>query len=326
MERNRIEQLGFENVYEFLDDDFHAYIAIHSTRLGPALGGCRLYNYPSDADALADALRLAKSMTHKNSAAGLDFGGGKGVINAPKSTREILLKFGEAVESLSGAFITAEDVGTTIADIAIIGEKTSHLVTQDGSPATALGVFECIQAARTISFLDEAKLHVWVQGLGKVGWELVHLLDEAGYEIWVSDLIESRVVAAINQFHAHEYWSDFADDIDVYAPCAMGGIITSVNVNEIRFPIICGSANNQLADDSLADRLHQNGVLYCPDFVVSSGGVIAAAGELSDQTADETDDLVRARGEALLNAIRWGDREHRCPLYGAMILAGLRLV
>ena len=330
MLREQVEVEGYENVYRYIDEGFHAFIAIHSTRLGPALGGCRIHQYNTDDDALTDALRLSKGMTLKNSAAGLWYGGGKCVVNAPAATRDIMLKVGEIVEELGGTYITGEDVGTTVADITIASEKTAHVLSLgaagDPSPWTALGVFECIKAVRKLQYLSNTKLNVWVQGLGKVGWDLAHRLSNHGYHVYVSDIIDDRVRDAQEQFGARRYIAENdAFDIDIYAPCALGGVINADNVNSIVFPIICGSANNQLADDSLAEVLNERDILYCPDYIVNAGGVIAAAAELTGYEFNKVLDDVTARGEVLLNTIRIGETAGKSPLWGAEFLAHLRL-
>ncbi len=340
---DKIEIEGYENVYNFHDDEFFAYIAIHSTKLGPALGGCRVRQYASNEAALADALKLSKGMTYKSSAAGLDFGGGKAVINTWNPTRDIMLKVGEAVETFGGSYITAEDYGTSAADMAIVAEQTSYVLLTDASYWTALGIFECINAVRTFSYLDETQLHVWVQGLGKVGWELAKLLHNAGYFLYVSDIIAERVEAAQKEFMARPYYEQFSD-IDIYAPCALGGIVNADNIpriepiinrsqienHRIDFPIICGSANNQLTDEDTGPRgmaqiLQSYGILYCPDFLINSGGVIAGAAEITGTGEQKLNADVCALGKVLLNAIDIGKRNCRSPLWGAMWLANSRL-
>lgn len=317
---------GYEKVYQYIDDSFRAFIAIHSTRLGPALGGCRVRSYHSDEDALSDVLKLARGMTYKNAAAGLNFGGGKCVVNALASTPEIMLKVGEIVEELGGSYITAEDVGTTLQDMQIIREKTSHVITKgDGSPWTALGVFSCIQAVRPLIYTTGTPIAVWVEGLGKVGWDLCERLHKAGYDpLYVSDIRTELVEAAINTFHAKPYMGE-SDDIDVYAPCALGGVVNEDNIDQIFFPIICGSANNQLASDDLAEQLQQLGVIYCPDYIVNAGGVIAAAAEISEIDEHKLRENVIDIGEVLMNCLVLGDKNNKSPLWGAQKLVSIRL-
>jgi leucine dehydrogenase len=327
---SRLDVEGYEAVYQYLDDGFHAFISIHSTKLGPALGGCRIHEYETDKAALTDALRLSKGMTYKNSAAGLNFGGAKCVVNTPRATRDVMLKVGEIVESLGGNYITGEDIGTTVADIKIAAEKTKHVLSLgaagDPSPWTSLGVYECINAVRAASYLDDTRLTVWVQGLGKVGWGLAKLLHEHGYALYVSDLNQDLVDDACAFLGAKPYRPDDDYDIDIYAPCAMGAVVNRANVHTIPFPIICGSANNQLESDDLAEILHQRAILYCPDYLVNAGGVIAAAAEITGFDEDKVRQDVCARGRALEDAIRvGGERGDLSPLAGANYLAEMRL-
>lgn len=328
MFRERIEVQGYEDVYRYIDEDFHAFIALHSTKLGPALGGCRVRQYDNDEAALADVLELSRGMTYKNSVAGLNYGGGKCVVNASKATPEIMLKVGDAVAELGGTYITGEDVGTTVADMRLVGERTPHVLSLgpigDPSPWTALGVFACIKSARSLQYLPKTKLSVWVQGLGKVGWALCEHLHKAGYKLYVSDIVQDRVWAALGAFNAVQYEDHYFDDIDIYAPCALGQVIREDNLKRMP-PIICGSANNQLADDGLADRLESAGILYCPDYIVNAGGVIAAAAELSGDDEETVRKNVTARGKVLLNAVRLGEMNGKSPLWGAQKLAMLRL-
>jgi leucine dehydrogenase len=281
---------GYERVVHFTDTDFSAYIAVHSTALGPALGGCRVKRYNSDTEALQDVLLLAKGMSYKSSLAGLQFGGGKCVVNADKATPEILRLVGKAVEHLDGLYITAEDVGTTFADMSYVAEETSHIAAVepscDGSAWTALGVFECIRAADRLmcDVLPDhhLPLHVHVEGLGKVGWVLAEHLHRHGCKLFVSDLRPELVEKAREKFRARPYTPDA--EIHVYAPCAMGQVINDYTIDSLP-PVVCGSANNQLATDDLAVECHNRGILYCPDYLVNAGGVIAASHELADYQA-----------------------------------------
>lgn len=330
MLREQVQVVGYEKVYQYIDDGFHAFIAIHSTRLGPALGGCRIRSYDTDADALADVLKLARGMTYKNAAAGLNFGGGKCVVNAAKPTQEIMLKVGEIVEQLGGEYITGEDVGTSVPDIQIAAEKTSHVLSLgaigDPSPWTALGVFECIMSVRVQRYLSNTPLHVWVQGLGKVGWALSERLHRQGFKLYVSDIDANKVAKAQDQFQATVYADHMFDEIDIYAPCALGNVIHGHNFDTIAFPIICGSANNQLADDCFGDRLHERGILYCPDYIVNAGGVIAAAGEISGASEDQVRKDVMNLGNVLVKCFVLGEKYgNRSPLWGAHKLANDRL-
>jgi len=333
----RLDVTGYEEVYHFADTDFSAFIAIHNTRLGPALGGCRMKPYESDDQALRDVLLLAKGMTLKNSLAGLDYGGGKMVVNAPDPTRDRMHFVGEAVETLQGRYLTADDVGTTIDDMKVAAQRTRYVATQgadalpgDPSPWTALGVFQCILAAVAYRNMQNAPtdLKIWVQGLGKVGWGLTERLANSRrrfFDLYVSDLLPDRVAAARTTFGATEYTPDKAAQIHVYAPCAMGQVIRDDNIDDIRFPIICGGANNQLETDELAQTLHDRGILYCPDFLVNAGGVISAASEITGYDEGAVRQSVIDRGVCLTKTFKMAEHGNTTPLEMAKLLAHSRL-
>lgn len=317
---------GYERVVEFSDDTgFQCFIAIHNTKLGPAIGGCRLKPYASKEDALTDVMRLSKGMTYKSSLAGLDFGGGKCVVMADKATRDIMLKVGEAVNHFDGKYITAEDVGTSLADIMTTAETSAYTVHLDGSEMTARGVLACMQAA--VKWHGQwgdnlTGVPIWVQGLGKVGMDLTRrLLEMPIANIWVTDLRADAIeqAKAMGASALNESEKKF---IAIYSPCAMGQVVTADNVDCITHSIICGSANNQLLSDAYADFLQQKDVLYAPDFLVNAGGVIHAAYEIGqefDQAACEahTDNL----GEVLVNIFEIAKGEKTTPLQAAMTFA-----
>lgn len=322
---------GYERIVEFSDDtDFRCFIAIHNTRLGPSLGGCRLKPYASTGDALLDVMRLSKGMTYKSSLAGLFYGGGKCVVMAEKATREVMLKVGEAVNHFDGLYVTAEDVGTTLADIETVAEVSPHTVHLDGSAMTARGVLACMQAA--VKWQGHwgdslSGIPIWVQGLGKVGMDLAkRLLTLDVPNIHVTDLRNENVREAIDH-GARELTEKERKFIAVYSPCAMGQVITPVNAEVVNYSIICGSANNQLLTDDLAKVLQRRDVLYAPDFLVNAGGVINAAYEIG-QTFDQdkceihTDNL----GEVLINIFDLAKSDGVTPLRAAMTFAEARFV
>jgi leucine dehydrogenase len=328
---SEIAQDGYEQVVHFYDDTgFSCLISLHNTNLGPGLGGCRIKSYNSHDDALLDVLRLSKGMTYKSSLAGLNLGGAKAVVNAPKPTREIMLKVGEAVEYFNGRYITAEDVGTTLPDIEIAGEITSHRATLDGSSMTARGVLACMAAAVKYQGKwgsDVLSVPIWVQGLGKVGMDLAYRIKDLegnhppGLNLYVSDL-RSEAIKEAESFGAREITEDDKRFVGIYAPCAMGQVINDTNVNKIKYGIICGSANNQLTDVSYADVLKSRGVIYVPDFLANAGGVINAACEVGKPfDLKECEFLTDALGDRLLNVFEMADKENISPLRAAMNLA-----
>jgi len=269
---------------------FVAIIAIHSTKLGPALGGCRYVEYPSIDSAIEDAIRLAQGMSYKAALAGLKLGGGKGVIMKPKSdlNRTAYFKaFGKFVNELNGQYITAVDAGTTAQDMEILNTETPYVAnlanTDDADPSyyTAQGVMIGIRAAIKSKFGHDslANKHIAIQGVGKVGSYLAEFLTKAGAKLTVSDTDLNLVQACAKKYNAKvvEWTEIHRVKSDVFSPCALGGVINTQTINEIQAPIIAGGANNQLSEQSLGKKLHQKGILYAPDYVINAGGVICAA-------------------------------------------------
>jgi leucine dehydrogenase len=317
----------------------HLVIAIHSTALGPSLGGARLWRYQALGDAIADALRLSQAMTYKAAAAGLELGGGKAVLCAPpdqeltpEGRRDLMLDLGDAVESLDGRYVTAEDVGTGTADMAIVGERTSHVVGRpagdggsgDPSPVTARGVEAAIRACcehRYGSGDLDAKV-VTIAGIGHVGLALAERLAEAGCELRVADIDDGKRDAAERLGAA---WVDpesaAGTECDVFAPCALGGAINPDSLGQLRCEIVCGSANNVLADDSLAAALDERGILYAPDFIANAGGLINVYGELRHLGRDQVEELVDGIGDALGRVFQVASARSVTPLEAAKAVA-----
>jgi leucine dehydrogenase len=272
-----------------------AVIAIHDTTLGPSLGGCRMWPYASEEEAVVDALRLARGMTYKAAASGLNLGGGKSVIiGDPKRDKSEALfrSFGRYVETLGGRYIVAEDVGISPEEIEHIRVETSHVagvdITRGGSgdpsPLTALGVFEgiraCVAEARDSDALEGVA--VAVQGLGHVGYHLCRLLHEAGARMMVADLNAAAVEGAVAEFGAKAVEPDeiLFVPCDVFAPCALGAVVDDETLPRLRCSIIAGSANNVLAEARHGEALAERGILYAPDYVINAGGLINVADEL----------------------------------------------
>ncbi|HVR90328.1 MAG TPA: Glu/Leu/Phe/Val dehydrogenase dimerization domain-containing protein [Novosphingobium sp.] len=269
-------------------------IVVHSTRLGPAAGGCRLWDYPSESAMIADAVRLAEGMSYKNALAGLPFGGGKAALRLPSGQfdrKELFRAFGRAVERLRGDYVTAEDVGTNVADMEEAGRFTrsvSGLTAKPGrpggdpSPWTARGVFGAIEVASKFRFgRPLAGMRVAVQGVGSVGAELCRLLHFAGARLMVTDVDRAKVSAMVAAYGATaaEPGAIASADVDVFAPCALGASIDRQTVRRMRAGVICGAANNQLASEADGERLAKAGILYAPDFLVNAGGIVSVAGE-----------------------------------------------
>lgn len=284
---------GHEQVV-FASDDatgLKTIIAVHNTNLGPSLGGCRMWPYASDQDAIHDVLRLSRGMTYKSALANLPLGGGKSVIiGDPRSqkTPELFRAMGRAVEQVGGRYIVAEDVGTSPADMAQIASQTKHVGgindgtdpsrTGDPSPFTAYGVFIGLtEAARFKYGLDDLTgLRVAVQGLGHVGYHLCQMLHDAGAKLVVADLNQASVSSAVAAFGATAVSVDdiLSVDADILAPCALGGVINDHSIEKIHAHIIAGAANNQLEHARHGDMLREAGILYAPDYVINAGGVV----------------------------------------------------
>ncbi len=293
-----------------------AIIAIHSTALGPAAGGCRLWSYESDDAALHDVLRLSQGMSYKNAMAGLEFGGGKAVIIKTTDfdgSEALYEKFGEFVDKLNGEYITAEDVGMSVSIMEMVARRTKHvtgLPRKDGqaggdpSPKTAFGVFKGIEAAVKFK-LDRADVSgqtVSVQGVGNVGYHLCRYLAGAGAKLIVADIDEGRVKRVCDEFGANSAPLDeiLSQDADVLAPCALGAVLNKQSIPNLKVSIVAGGANNQLETDADGQRLTDAGILYAPDYVINGGGIINVACEYAGDVEDaDVDDLVAAIGPRL---------------------------
>src|SRR6266851_4970119 len=307
---------------------YRGIIAIHSTVLGPALGGTRFWNYQSDRDALIDALRLARGMTYKAAVAGLNLGGGKGVIIGDNRTtrREALFRaHGRHVESLKGRYITAEDVGTSTADMEYIKAETNHVTgligrSGDPSPVTAFGVYRGIKACvRYRSGSDSLSgKAVALQGCGSVGYHLAKLLHAEGASITCTDIDPQRVKRVVEDSAAKAVAPDAIYDVraSIFAPCALGAVINDDTVQRLKVEIIAGAANNQLAEDRHGDLLEQRGILYAPDYVINGGGVINVYGELHRWPHERSKKKAGEIYDALLRIFEIAKRE-RIPTYRA---------
>ena len=291
---------------------YRGIIAIHSTVLGPALGGTRFWSYATDEEAIVDALRLARGMTYKNAVAGLNLGGGKSVIIGDNKTafREMIFRaHGRFVESLGGRYITAEDVGTSTADMDYVHMETDYVSglagrSGDPSPVTAHGVFRAIQASAKERWGtdDLSTRTVALQGCGHVGYYLAKELHEAGAKLVVTDIDAERVKRVVNEFGARGVTTDeiYGTTADIFAPCALGAIINDKTIPQLKVEIVAGAANNQLLEERHGDELERRNIIYAPDYVANAGGVINVYSELAGWTsarsfrkADEIYETVR---------------------------------
>jgi leucine dehydrogenase len=271
-----------------------AIIAIHNTNRGPSLGGCRMWPYASDEEALRDVLRLSRGMTYKSAVANLDIGGGKSVIiGNPRTdkTGVMLRAMARAIDALGGRYIAAEDSGTSVNDMKLMAEETGYVAgivdrqTADGSirsgdpsPATAFGISVGMRAAvrHRLGRDDLGGLRIAIQGIGSVGYQLARLLHQAGAKLWVTDIYRDQLARAVDAFGATAVAPDdiYSLDVDVFAPCAMGAVLNDVTIPHLRARVVAGAANNQLSEARHGTDLMERDILYAPDYVINAGGII----------------------------------------------------
>lgn len=311
-------------------------IAVHSTVLGPGAGGCRLWHYADGEAAFADAVRLAEGMSYKNALAGLPLGGAKAVLRRPAGDfdrAKLFRAFGRAVARLEGRYVTAEDVGTGVADMEVVAGETRHVAGLakrpgrpggDPSPHTARGVFVAMEhAVRRRLGRDLAGCTVAIQGVGHVGEALAHLLHAAGARLVVADVDSERVARVAVETGAEVASSAqvLATRADVFAPCALGGVFHAESVEAVRAPVICGAANNQLATAQDGERLARRGILYAPDYVVNAGGIINVAGEYLGWSPEDVAGRVESTGARLGAVLDLAEAQGLAPHLAADVLA-----
>jgi leucine dehydrogenase len=296
-----LAEMGHEEIAMGSDpkSGYRGIVAIHSTRLGPALGGTRFWNYATDDEAIIDALRLSRGMTYKNAVAGLNLGGGKSVIigdNRMTNREAIFRAHGRLVESLGGRYITAEDVGTSTSDMDFVKLETNHVAglaskSGDPSPVTAHGVFRAVQASARERWGsdDLTGKVVAIQGCGSVGRYLAGELHEAGAKLIVTDIDPQRSKRVADETGAKVVGIDdiYSVAADIFAPCALGGCINDETIPQLKVEIVSGGANNQLLEPRHGDILEERGLLYAPDYVANAGGVINVYGEIAGWDADK---------------------------------------
>jgi leucine dehydrogenase len=321
----------------------YVIVAIHSTALGPALGGVRMWHYPATIDGARDALRLASGMTMKAAAAGLDLGGGKGVICAPECPvpegelrQAMLLDFGDLVSSLEGRYVTAEDVGTTPRDLLTISERTTHVTglpperggSGDPSPFTAVGVEAAMRACARDRFGSAALAgrRIVVVGMGHVGSELARRLAAAGANLAVSDIDPEKRTRAVA---LGAEWLDPGEamlaECDILAPCALGGAIDGANLPLLHCGVVCGSANNQLADEGLANALAEREILFAPDFIANAGGLMHVYMEIRGYSEEKATELAFGIEDTMSRVLATARERSVIPLAAARELARERL-
>lgn len=328
MQITELQIADYEHVARCADDEYRGFIAIHSTKLGPAVGGTRFWKYENDDAALRDLLRLARGMTYKNALAGLPLGGGKSIVLRPEGEidrQKIFRAHGRFVETFGGKYITAEDVGTNPDDMAIVRLETKYAaglygLSGDPSPFTARGVFRAMQAAAKHRWDTESLSGktVALQGAGNVGYHLAANLHQAGARLIVSDVDPAKVQRLVTEFDANAVQPDeiYRAEADIYAPCALGGSINDETIPQLRAEIIAGGANNQLLEERHGDELKRRGILYAPDYAANAGGIINGCRELLGWEASQSLAKVDAIYETVLAIFRTAEGED-IPTYKA---------
>ncbi len=337
-----MEQYDYEQLVFCQDKQsgLKAIIAIHDTTLGPALGGTRMWTYESEEAAIEDALRLAKGMTYKNAAAGLNLGGGKTVIiGDPKKhkSEELFRAFGRYIQGLNGRYITAEDVGTTVEDMDLIYQETDYVTgispafgsSGNPSPVTAFGVYQGMKAAAKAAFGSdslEGKV-IAVQGVGNVAYNLCRHLHEEGAQLIVTDINKESVKRAVEEFGAKAVEPDeiYGVECDIYAPCALGATINDQTIPQIKAKVIAGAANNQLKESRHGDMIHEMGIVYAPDYVINAGGVINVADELYGYNRERALKKVEGIYQNIERVIEIANRDHIATYAAADRLAEERI-
>jgi len=305
-----LAQSGHEQVVFCHNKDagLKAIIAIHNTVLGPALGGTRMWAYKTEQEALNDVLRLSRGMTYKAAVSGINLGGGKAVIigDPSRDKSEALFRaFGRFINSLNGRYITAEDVGIDVNDMEYVLKETEfvtgvhqvHGGSGDPSPFTAFGTLQGLMAALNVKFGNEdvGKYSYAVQGVGHVGFEFVKLLREQGAKVWVTDINQESVKRCVDEFGCEAVGLDEIYDVpaDVYSPCALGGTVNEQTLPRLKCKVICGAANNQLANDAIGDEVEKRGMLYAPDYAVNAGGLMNVSLEIDGYNRERAMRMMR---------------------------------
>lgn len=322
-----LERSGVPEVHSFHDpaSGLRAFIAIHSTALGPAVGGCRCLPYPDERSALTDALRLASGMSYKAALAGLALGGGKSVVMQPDGDYDrpaLYRAFGRAVDSLGGRYIAAVDSGTQLDDLDEVASQTGHVWGNhvdglDPSPLTVDGVLACLQTAlqHQLGRNDVAGLHCAIQGVGHVGATLARRLSAAGARLTLADADAGRVRQLAAELGAETVAADaiYAVSCDAFLPCALGGVLNANTIEQLATRLIVGSANNQLAEPEDAHRLHGRGITYVPDYLANAGGLICLAMGHAGEGHQRINQRVAAIGNTLADILRDADAQGVTP-------------
>jgi leucine dehydrogenase len=319
------EQVSFASDRE---SGYRGIIAIHDTTLGPSLGGTRFWHYANVMEAFQDVLRLSRAMTYKAAVAGLNLGGGKSVIIGDPDTRNrepIFRAHGRHIERLGGRYITAEDVGTSPADMELMLKETKHVAglpgrSGDPSPVTALGVYRGMKACAQHRWGNDSLTGktVAVQGVGHVGYYLCQHLAKEGARLMVTDVVDEKVQRVVKEMGAKAVTPEeiYGVKADIYAPCALGGAINDRTIRKLKVEIVAGGANNQLAEERHGDELEENGITYAPDYVINGGGVINVNAELAGWSSEEAHRKASEIYDTILRVFAIAREEH-IPSYRA---------
>ncbi len=319
------EQVSFASDAE---SGYRGIIAIHSTTLGPSLGGTRFWHYANTAEALGDVLRLSRAMTYKAAVAGLNLGGGKSVIIGDPDTKNrepIFRAHGRHIAYLGGRYITAEDVGTSPADMELVRRETRHVAglpgkSGDPSPVTALGVYRGMKACAQHRWGSDslAGKTIAVQGVGHVGYYLCRDLAAEGAKLIVTDVVEDKVQRVVRELRATAVAPNeiYGAKADIFAPCALGGVINDTTLRQLKVEIVAGGANNQLAEEEHGDQLEERGMTYAPDYVINGGGLINVNAELAGWSSEEAHRKASEIYDTILRVLTIAREEH-IPSYKA---------
>lgn len=343
MEIKQLTDPDFEEIWQISDPaiQLNAFVAIHNTKLGPAIGGVRLRRYPHEADAIDEVKRLAEGMTYKAAVADLEYGGGKGVIMMPEAgfdRRALYQGFAGLINHLEGRYISAIDAGTQPEDVAemkrhsqwVGGAPESVGGPGDPSPVTARGVLAGIKASVAEGLGSESLrgIRIGVQGLGSVGSVLVALLEEEGCQLWGTDIDPRRLIALSTTIGLHSLIPEqiLAQEVDVFSPCALGHVLNKESIPQLKCKVIAGAANNQLSSDEDAQRLQERGILYAPDFVINAGGLIHIAVELAGYDEKKANEKADAIGDTVRQIFQRSKAESMNTYEAALAEAKKRLI
>lgn len=314
---NSHPEFQHEKVYLYEDSaiNMRSIVAIHSTKLGPAIGGCRFQNYNNFLDGLNDVLRLSRGMTEKNIAANLPFGGGKAVIfaNNIQKTDELLKSFADFLNLIGGDYLSAEDIGISLEDIKTVGRFSRHVFDNvDPSSYTAKGIFYAIERVLTTHDTSLKNAIIGIQGAGNVGLKLANLLLEQGSSVYISDTNQDKLSRAtrLGCINSNDI---FSEKIDVFSPCAVGGILNEENISKLKAKFIIGGANNQLLNPKSDLLLHNKNIIYIPDAMINAGGVIGLTKDVLNRNEEDLDQELRSIGTRVESLLRRANELNTTP-------------